>query len=73
MKKYYVIQNNRGKFLKVDNASGGYPCFIEDFEFCEKFNSKELAEEFLASDYATRMFKKQLTGCIVKIVKMVLE
>ena len=39
-KEYYVIQNSNGKFFKVDNLSGGYPCFIDDFEFCEKYNSK---------------------------------
>ena len=39
-KEYYMIQNNNGKFFKADNLSGGYPCFIDDFEFCEKYNSK---------------------------------
>lgn len=43
-KEYYVIQNEEGKFLKIDDLSGGYPCFIDDFEFCEKYESKEYAE-----------------------------
>ena len=39
-KEYYVIQNQERKFFKSDNLSGGYPIFIGDFEFCEKYNSE---------------------------------
>ena len=46
-KEYNVIQNSNGKFLKIDDLSGGYPCFIDDFEFCEKYKSRQLAEDFL--------------------------
>lgn len=73
MKEYYVIQNEEEKFFKVDNASGGYPCFIDDFEFCEKYNSKRFAEDFLNSNYATRTFQKEFSGCIVKKVTMTIE
>ena len=52
-KEYYVIQNSNGKFFKVDNLSGGYPCLIDDFEFCEKYNSKQVVEDFLKSNYVT--------------------
>ena len=72
-KEYYVIQNKEGKFFKADNASGGYPIFIDDFEFCDKYNSKQFAEDSLKSDYATRLFKKEFEGCVVRTVKMILE
>ena len=55
-KEYNVIQNSNGKFLKIDNLSGGYPCFIEDLEFCEKYKSRQLAEDFLKGTYATQSF-----------------
>ena len=72
-KEYYVIQNKEGKFFKADNASGGYPIFIDDFEFCDKYNSKQFAEDSLKSDYATRLFKKEFEGCVARTVKMILE
>ena len=72
-KEYYVIQNSNGKFFKSDNLSGGYPCFIDDFEFCEKYNSKQFAEDFLKSNYATQMFQKEFADCVVKKVKMIVE
>ena len=67
---YYVIQNKEGNFFKSDNASGGYPCFIDNFEFCEKFNSEEFAQNFLNGKYATEMFKEEFDGCVVKKVEM---
>ena len=72
-KEYHVIQNKEGKFFRCDNISGGYPCFIDGFEFCEKYNSKEFAENFLNSKYATELFKKEFDGCIVKTVIMTVE
>ena len=72
-KEYYVIQNNKGKFFKTDNISGGCPRFIDDFEFCDKYHLKQVAEDFLKKDYATRLFKKEFEGCIVRTVKMSLE
>ena len=73
MKEYYVIQNAKGKFFKTDNNSGGYPCFVDDFEFCDKYNSRQFAEDFLKSDYVTRMFPKEFAGCTVRTVKLILE
>ncbi|MFQ7208561.1 MAG: hypothetical protein ACLRPZ_03855 [Coprococcus sp.] len=72
-KEYNVIQNSNGKFLKIDDLSGGYPCFIDDFEFCEKYKSRQLAEDFLKSIYVTQRFQKEFAGCVVKTVKMILE
>ena len=72
-KEYYVIQNSNGKFFKGNNASGGYPVFIDDFEFCEKYNSKQFAEDFLKGKYATQMFQKEFANCVVRTVKMILE
>ena len=72
-KEYYVIQNSNGKFFKVDNLSGGYPWFIADFEFWEKYNSKQVIEDFLKSNYVTQMFPKEFSGCIVRTVKLMLE
>lgn len=73
MKEYYVIQNAKGKFFQTDNISGGYPCFIDDFEFCEKFKSKQFAEDFLKGNYATKMFKKEFESCVVKTVKIIMS
>ena len=56
-KEYNVIQNSNGKFLKIDDLSGGYPCFIDDFELCEKYKSRQLAEDFLKSIYVTQRFQ----------------
>lgn len=72
-KEYYVIQNTNGKFFKADNISGGNPIFIDDFEFCDKYASKQFAENFLKRDYASKLFKKEFEGCIVRKVKMILE
>ena len=72
-KEYYVIQNSNGKFFKADNLSGGYPCFVDDFEFCDKYNSRQFAEDFLKGDYVTRMFPKEFVGSIVRTVKLILE
>lgn len=73
VKEYYIIQNKEGNFFKVDNNSGGYPVFIEDFEFCEKYNSKQFVEKFLKSNYVTELFKNEFEGCIIRKVKMILE
>ena len=70
-KDYYVIQNKEGKFLRVDNISC-YPCFINNFEFCSKCNSKEFAEKFLNSSYANK-FKDKFDGCTVRKVVISLE
>lgn len=72
-KEYYVIQNSNGKFFKVDNISGGYPVFIDDFECCKRFNSMGHAKNFLAKDYATKLFKETFKDCVVRKVKIVLE
>lgn len=72
-KEYYVIQNNQGRFFKVDNASGGYPCFISSFEFCEKYDSKQYVEDFLKGDYVNRMFKDEFQNCVIRKVTMILE
>ena len=73
IKEYYVIQNSKEKFFKVDNISGGYPCFIDDFEFCDHYNSRQFAEDFLKGNYATQMFKNEFKDCVVRKVKMILE
>ena len=54
VKQYYVIQNRNGKFFKIDDLSGGYPLFIDDFEHCEKYNSKENANIFLKRKICNR-------------------
>ena len=71
-KEYYVIQNDDDKFFKVDNLSGG-SCFVDDFEFCEKYNSREFAEKFLNSRCASKVFHDKYKNCSVKKVVMTLE
>ena len=73
VKEYYIIQNKEGKYFHIDNASGGYPCFLRDFENCEKYNSEQSVKNFLDSEYVTRMFKKEFEDCIVKTVKIFIE
>ena len=41
-KIYYVIQNKEGKFFKIDNWTGGYPDFVNNFEVCENMTMKSL-------------------------------
>lgn len=74
-KTYYVIQNRNGKFFKPDNISGGYPSFVNDFEHCERYNTKDEAELFLQDSYATEMFKKEFANAIIRkiVVKVILE
>ena len=72
-KEYNVIQNSNGKFLKIDESLGGYPCFVDDFKFCEKYRTRQFAENFLKSRYATQQFQKELADCTVKTVKMILK
>ena len=55
-KEYFVVQNEEGKFFsinKIDNENG-YPCFIDDFDFCKRFESDKSAEDFLKSDYVMK-------------------
>ena len=66
--KYYVIQNFNGKFFRCDNYTGGYPYFSEYFDTAERFKTKEKAQEFMESEYCTRMFKREFTNAIIKSV-----
>lgn len=69
-KIYYVIQNKKGKFFTLDNLSGGYPAFVDDFEFCEKYNSEDTANNFLNSKYATEQFTKEFIGARVRKIEI---
>lgn len=69
-KIYYVIQNKKGKFFALDNLSGGYPAFVDDFEFCEKYNSEYSANNFLNSHYATEQFTKEFIGARVRKIEI---
>lgn len=69
-KIYYVIQNKEGKFFKIDNWTGGYPDFVNNFEVCEKYDHEELANNFLKSRYVTEMFTKEFMGEKVRKVEM---
>lgn len=73
VKQYYVIQNRNGKFFKIDDLSGGYPLFIDDFEHCEKYNSKENANIFLKGKYATELFFKYFNGVSVRKVVITIQ
>lgn len=72
-KIYYIIQNKEGNFFEIDNMSGGYPSFINDFECCEKYRSEEFANDFLNGKYATEMFPKEFDGARVRKVVMTLQ
>lgn len=69
-KIYYVIQNKKGKFFTLDNLSGGYPAFVDDFEFCEKYNSEDTVNNFLNSKYATEQFTKEFIGARVRKIEI---
>ena len=69
-KEYYVIQNpNTGKFFTPDKTSGVRACFVDDFNHCLKFVSRQFAEKILKGD----MHKKELDGCVVRRVTMILD
>ena len=70
--KYYVIQNFNGKFFSYDNYTGGYPCFSKYFDTAERFETKEKAQEFMESEYCTRMFKREFTNAIIKSVTVII-
>lgn len=72
-KIYYVIQNKDGEFFALDSYSGGYPVFINDFEFCEKYNSEKDANKFLNEKYATEQFAKEFIGARIRKVVMKLR
>lgn len=67
IKEYYVIQNSEGKFFSIDNYTGGYPCFTDNIEKCEKYNSEQKAKDFLKSNYVA-MFKSNFLLCSIKKV-----
>lgn len=67
-KTYYVIQNKEGKFFTLDDSSGGYPVFVNDFEFCEKYDSEKSANNFLNGKYVTEQFATKFIGAKVRKV-----
>lgn len=69
-KIYYVIQDKKREFFTPDNLSGGYPYFTDDFEFCERYNSEDSANNFLNSKYATEQFAKEFIGARVRKVEI---
>ena len=72
-KIYYVIQNKEGKFFIPDSLSGGYPEFVDDFEFCRKYASEEDANNFLNRKYVTEQFVKEFMGAKVRKVEISLK
>lgn len=72
-KRYYVIQNRDGKFFSLDSGSGGYPNFCDDYVSCEKYSSKQAAEEFLQSHYAREVFVEEFAEARIRTVNLVLE
>lgn len=71
--QYFVIQNEDGKFLCIDMNSGGYPCFVDDFEHCERYPSETAADEFLNSYYAKELFPHKLKNVMLRRVLLTLE
>lgn len=72
-KIYYVIQNKEGKFFQIDSFSGGYPAFIDNYEFCKKYNSEKEANEFLNGKYVTEQFEKAFTGARIRKVEIIMK
>ena len=64
--RYFVIQNKDGKYFKIEIC--GYPTFVDDFEFCERYKSKEDANKFLSSNYAISQFKEKFDGATISEV-----
>ena len=61
LKSYFVLKNKtNNKFFAIDSNSGGYPYSTEDIEHCKKFKTSNDLNEFLKSDYCTRMFKNEI-------------
>jgi len=66
----YIIQNQEGKFYKNNM---GYPHFITDFEFAERYDSEESVKNFLRSEYVTEKFKKEFEYCIYRKLIIMIE
>ena len=47
--KYFVVQNPQGNFLAIDNQSGGYPWYPEDFYNAELFKATASGLEYIQS------------------------
>ena len=47
--KYFVVQDQQGKFLAIDNHSGGYPWYPEDFRSAELFKVTANKLEYIQS------------------------
>ena len=63
----YIIANKFGKYMAIDEASGGYP-YLNDERWigsAKSFKTPEKAKEFLLSDYVTKIFKDFFDGCYI--------
>ena len=67
-KRYFVIQNKDGKYFKIDNSTGGYPMFTDDFEFCERYKTEEDVNKFLGSNYVINQFRKEFDNATISEV-----
>ncbi len=47
--KYFVVQDQQGKFLAIDSYSGGYPWYPEDFWSAELFKATASKLEYIQS------------------------
>lgn len=68
---YYVIQNKDGKYFL--NSVEIAPIFVNNYEYCDKFETYESAENIFKSEYG-QQFSNELKDCkIMKINTMIKE
>ncbi len=68
VKRYYVIQNKDGEFFKPEY---GCPLFTDSCDFCERYSSRESANEFLNGKYVTEQFPDYFIGAEVREIRIV--
>ena len=67
----YIKENYLNKsHIKDVKSRYNISYFTDDFEFCERYNSEDSANNFLNSKYVTEQFTKEFIGARVRKVEI---
>ena len=69
--KYFVVQDPQGNFLAIDNQSGGYPWYPEDFLRAELFEATARKLEYIQSCEKNFVVREVFLGDPIPFEKMV--
>jgi len=67
--EFYILKvknQNKIEYLSIDSTSGGYPCFLNDFNMAKKFKTKEDVDEFLNRDPYINNFPEIKEKCEIR-------